>query len=358
MSKILFVSYDLAGKGGIESVSKKLTYLLDENKCSSEFIFIRDKNSNSIIDDLWLQNIKFNRITSNITNTKLRRLHFSFLLAKYLRKNKFDVIVSLCPLSCYIVNLSKKFCFTKTPLFSWIHGALQYQYKKEYLKKANKHLAISSGIANELIDIGINKKDISIIFNPVTKQDAIIKRPESISNFLYVGRMDNNQKNINELIYALSNLKEEWHLDFIGDGPDKDAIQQLAKEKEINDRITWHGWKQDPWHFVINNIHNVTALVLTSKYEGFGMVLAEANSYGIYCISSNCEAGPIDIIKNNINGQLYEPGNTMQLTLILKETTQKNLPDYDSIKSAINEFYDSNYINKVINIINLAYQET
>ncbi|WP_109399452.1 glycosyltransferase [Proteus sp. TJ1640] len=348
MSKILFVSYDLAGKGGIESVSKKLTYLLDENKCNSEFIFIRDKNSNSIIDDLWLQNIKFNRITSNITNTKLRRLHFSFLLAKYLRKNKFDAIVGLCPLSCYIVNLSKKFSLTKTPLFSWIHGALQYQYKKEYLKKADKHLAISSSIANGLIDIGINKKDISIIFNPVTKQDTIIKRPESTSNFLYIGRMDNNQKNINELIYALSNLKEEWHLDFIGDGPDKDAIQQLAEEKEINDRITWHGWKKDPWHFVINNIHGVTALILTSKYEGFPMILGEALSRGIYCISSNCDSGPEDIIKDNINGQMYTPGNISELSIKLKNLTYETLPTHEEIKNSINNFYDDVYIDRLI----------
>lgn len=360
MSKVLFVSYDLAGKGGIEVVSKKLSQLLIKKGYYNEFIFISDKkvNKNTIIDDSWLEGLIFNRITSDIKNNKLRRLYFSFLLAKYLRKNKFDVIVGLCPLSCYIVNLSKKISFIKTPLFSWIHGALQYQYKKEYLKKANKHLAISSGIANGLIDIGINKKDISIIFNPVTKQSTTIKRPESISNFLYIGRMENSQKNINELICSLSNLKEEWHLDFIGDGPDRDSIQQLAKEKEINDRITWHGWKEAPWHFVINNIHGVTALILTSKYEGFPMILGEALSRGIYCISSNCDSGPEDIIKDNINGQLYEPGNTMRLTSIIKETTQNNLPDYDSIKSSINDFYDSNYINKVINSFNLAYQET
>ncbi len=53
---------------------------------------------------------------------------------------------------------------------------------------------------------------------------------------------------------------------------------------------------------------NVTALLLTSAFEGFPMTLLEAMSYGIPCISSDCMSGPRDMIKPGLNGELYTRG--------------------------------------------------
>ncbi|MBK8547866.1 MAG: glycosyltransferase [Saprospiraceae bacterium] len=61
--------------------------------------------------------------------------------------------------------------------------------------------------------------------------------------------------------------------------------------------------------------------VLPSFYEGFPNALIEAMSVPLACISSNCVAGPSDIIQHERNGMLYEPGNIEELTTLLNILT-------------------------------------
>ncbi|MDE9571749.1 glycosyltransferase, partial [Xenorhabdus bovienii] len=82
--------------------------------------------------------------------------------------------------------------------------------------------------------------------------------------------------------------------------------------------IFWHGWVKEPWSFVQESIVEVSSLLLTSKNEGFPMVLGEAISYGIYCISSDCQTGTTDIIKKYRNGELYPVGDVKELAHILQ----------------------------------------
>ncbi|PMP81584.1 MAG: 1,6-galactosyltransferase, partial [Caldisericum exile] len=70
--------------------------------------------------------------------------------------------------------------------------------------------------------------------------------------------------------------------------------------------IEWRGFKKDPYE---NLNEGVTALLLTSRFEGFGMVLAEANQRGIPVISSDCQVGPADIVIPGVNGYLYPEGD-------------------------------------------------
>ncbi|WP_225816418.1 glycosyltransferase [Photorhabdus antumapuensis] len=81
--------------------------------------------------------------------------------------------------------------------------------------------------------------------------------------------------------------------------------------------------------------------------EGFGMVLAEAISYGIYCISSDCQCGPNDII-NNLNGELYKSGNILELSkklqLIIDEC---KIRDHHAIKNSIAFLYEDNFLLRI-----------
>ncbi|MES0389760.1 glycosyltransferase, partial [Proteus mirabilis] len=85
----------------------------------------------------------------------------------------------------------------------------------------------------------------------------------------------------------------------------------------------------------IDNIYkNAYALILTSKIEGFGMVLIEAISKGVPCVAYDCPNGPRNIIQNGLNGYLI-PINNRELfidSLIKIKNIKKDLNFINSIK--------------------------
>uniref|UniRef100_A0A7V3J8Y5 Glycosyltransferase n=1 Tax=candidate division CPR3 bacterium TaxID=2268181 RepID=A0A7V3J8Y5_UNCC3 len=67
----------------------------------------------------------------------------------------------------------------------------------------------------------------------------------------------------------------------------------------------WLGYQPHPFE----RIRECTALLLTSRFEGSPLVLIEANAQGIPVISSNCQAGPEDIVIEGVNGYLFPEGD-------------------------------------------------
>ncbi|REF27773.1 UDP-D-galactose:(glucosyl)LPS alpha-1,6-D-galactosyltransferase [Xenorhabdus cabanillasii] len=354
--KIFIAGYNVGGFGGMETVFNSFHRIMSSSKDDYDilFVFFEDEFKNP--DDQWLGEKKFIRIKSNIRNTKLRRIHFAYKFSKLISEHKPKNIISYDSLTCYISLWARRFCFKNTKIFSWHHFTLHGFYKTEYTLLADKHLSISSGISKQLYNMGAKPNTVYTIYNPITPKYEIISRSENEYSFLYLGRINfDGQKNLKELFLSLSGIKGNWLLNIVGSGDIQEInkLKGLAHNHKIEDKIKWHGWQQNPWKYIIENIKNVTCLLLTSSYEGFGMVLCEAISYGIYVISSDCQTGPSDIIKDGINGELYPLNNIDALSNKLQAIANgKQLPDYSTIKESITEFYDDKYYDRVISALN------
>ena len=97
----------------------------------------------------------------------------------------------------------------------------------------------------------------------------------------------------------------DWCLDIFGDG-DRTSYEQLIDELKINSsRCQLHGRTND----VEKEYLNSSLFVLTSRFEGFGMVITEAMVCGLPVISFDCPWGPRSIIKDGEDGFLVENGN-------------------------------------------------
>jgi len=101
----------------------------------------------------------------------------------------------------------------------------------------------------------------------------------------------------------------------------EEKLKKLAGKRGIADRISWLGFKKDPY----SEFQEITALLLTSRYEGFGMVLVEANQRGIPVISSDCESGPRDIVIAGVNGYLYREGDMGEFVRIIGDVIDGRL---------------------------------
>ena len=112
----------------------------------------------------------------------------------------------------------------------------------------------------------------------------------------------------------------DWELRIFGDGPDRGKLQ------EIIDAHSMTNAKLCGFTNCLNKeMESASIFVLSSRYEGFGLVLLEAQAKGLPCVSFSCPQGPVEIIDDGVNGLLVPPGNTEvfaeKLLMLMQDTT-------------------------------------
>lgn len=126
-----------------------------------------------------------------------------------------------------------------------------------------------------------------------------------------VGRL-NEQKGYDLLAESwriVAQHHPDWHLHIYGNGEQKKELTGLIDTYGIKD--SFH--LEEPVSNIQDKYGESEFYVMSSRFEGFGMVLIEAMACGLPCISFNCPYGPSDIIQDQVDGILVENGNTTQM---------------------------------------------
>lgn len=171
--------------------------------------------------------------------------------------------------------------------------------------KAIRHsdavIVLTKGDADTWKQKGVQK--VLVVPNPVSfyveNVDNVEKDEKRI---ISVGRLV-SQKRFDRLIDAfalIANHYLEWHVDIIGEGELRHALEQRVFENQLSSRIKIYDYTSD----VMSEYLKSQFLVLSSDYEGFGLVIVEAMACGLPVISTDCPHGPSDIIDNGVTGWL------------------------------------------------------
>lgn len=122
-----------------------------------------------------------------------------------------------------------------------------------------------------------------------------------------VGRLT-YQKGFDLLLQAWAEVCRRvsgWQLAIVGDGELRSALSAQAESLGIADRVTFVPATKD----VVPVYRDASILAMSSRYEGFGMVLLEAQTAGLPVVSFACKCGPSEIVNDGVDGYLVPPGD-------------------------------------------------
>lgn len=155
--------------------------------------------------------------------------------------------------------------------------------------------------------------NVSVMPNPVSF--APIEKSQARDKIiLAAGELDRwTHKGFDNLLTVFSQVVKihpEWKLKIAGSGENgKKYLTDIANELDIINNIVFLGFCQN----LDEELKKSSIFVLSSRWEAFGMVLAEAMSQGCACVSFDCVSGPKEIIKNGVDGILVEDQNMLQM---------------------------------------------
>ncbi len=193
--------------------------------------------------------------------------------------------------------------------------------------RADRIVAVSEGAARSLsLSYEIPSQSISVIYNPVVTARLVASKDEPADHpffdqadepvVLAVGRFE-HQKGFDDLIEAFALLRRDTpaKLLLLGDGPKREALEELAVRSGVGDEVAMPGHVEHPVAFMRRG----SVFVLSSRYEGLPTVLIEALYAGIPVVATDCESGPREILEDGKHGMLVPVGDAPALAVALEK---------------------------------------
>lgn len=293
------------------------------------------------------------RITQFASFLNYASKKYEFLL----KKNNIDVIIDVdTDRTPFTSPISKKLGIKH---IAWDH------FCYDRFKKRKQSLIVLPLLKNEIdrlvvltkdderlynTDAGISSDKIVQIYNISPIQEDVVYK-HNTKTVLAMGRLA-YQKGFDMLLdawYHISKKNNEWHLRIVGDGELKQELQKKIAEDGISNVKICPATNNPREEYI-----NADIFVLSSRYEGLGLVLLEAANLSLPLVAFDCDNGPREIIKPGINGLLVTPNDIEDLSdkLFLIMTNEELRRDMSkNALSSVKQFRSDCILSQWVNLI-------
>jgi glycosyltransferase involved in cell wall biosynthesis len=252
-------------------------------------------------------------------------------LTGYLKRRRPDVLLSNVSHLNIVAVAAHRLAGEKSQLMLLEHNDLRQRlervspFERLYLPflmritypHADHVLAVSRGVAESVAEtLAIDPDTIHIFPNGIDIQHIYEQARDDVEHpwlrerdvpvVLAVGRLV-LQKGYSDLLHAFALLTEriQARLIILGEGPLRKELEAITFKLKINDIVDLPGFQPNPFAF----IGRANLFVLSSLYEGFGIVLLEAMACGTPVVSTDCQSGPREVLADGEAGLLVPVGD-------------------------------------------------
>lgn len=264
--------------------------------------------------DVFINQDGFNPRTLNLLGrikdlTKILSAHHNCILCLYDRYPE-------------IFKINRGVWFTRVVDFFGLWDLIKIFFKVRQKFLWSRMLALSDGVVlyfdsfrDELKKLtGIESDKIYIIPNPAPFE-ILNDRKNINKRIVYVGRVIENQKRIDRLMPLWRRLHgefEDWTFDLVGKGYYLEEAKRFAKKNNL-DRIHFHGM-QNPLPYW----DQADIFTLTSDFEGYGMVLIEAQARGTVPVTFNCFSAIGEVVERDMSGIIVDDNKLDSMYVAVK----------------------------------------
>ncbi len=321
MTKNIVIVVSAMNMGGAQRVVSILCNHWSQSGYAVTLIttFTREKiNDFQLNEDVTLEYLSNNPF---IPSNNLFNILWKFVqLRKLIKSRNPSIVISFLTrvnvataLSSFGIKASTIICERTWPPFASLDDRFFWMYRLIF--KGVDKIIVQTDKSKTWLSKNFSSKDVEVIPNPIlyplpehgrsVSPDSVILQNKKV--ILASGRL-HKFKQFDLLIRAFSNIKDkhpDWNLVILGDGEERNNLNQLVCNLEVVDRVYFPGkvGNMSEWY------ERANMFVLSSVVEGFPNVLLEAMAYGLPCISFDCDTGPRDMIKQGVNGILVNPND-------------------------------------------------
>ena len=316
MKKFVIFINSMLPSGGIERVVSNLCNNLSKDYVITILTKDVEKSFYPLNKEIKLQSLNV-PVNLNMRKSKLFRAFQvikSFFLTHKRLKEQLKKIAADYIYVVHVYNaLEVLFAKGKEKLIISEHGSY-FGYNKIYtlLKKFAYPRAYKLIVPSTMDTAVYIKLNYPAVYIPHHKTFSIGEKIADVQNnhiVLNVGRYTDDKRQLllleiwNEIVKT--NKNKDWKLVLVGSGENEEKLRVFINEQKLENSVEL----KKPTARISEEYLKSGVFAFTSRFEGFGMVLLEAMSFGLSCISFDCPSGPRDVVQDSSNGFLIQNNN-------------------------------------------------